>query len=68
MTSYRQYLRSAAWRRKRAAVILRAEGKCERCRRWPVVNVHHLSYARVGAEPLEHLLGVCSRCHKELHQ
>lgn len=28
---YAKYLRSAAWKAKRAAAILRAEGECERC-------------------------------------
>lgn len=68
MLYYRRYLRSAAWQRKRAAVILRSKGACERCGLWPVVNVHHLSYRNVGNEPLSDLLGVCSRCHRDLHE
>ena len=62
-----KYMLSAAWRSKRDSVILRAAGICERCHQWPIVNVHHLHYGNLGNEPLEDLLGVCSRCHKELH-
>jgi hypothetical protein len=65
--NYRAYIRSEAWRRKRTEVIRRARGMCERCGRWPIVNVHHLSYARLGDEPLTDLIGACSRCHRELH-
>jgi hypothetical protein len=67
MVVYKQYLRSPEWRRRRVAVIVRAKGRCERCRLWPIVNLHHLSYANLGNEPLTDLLGVCSKCHKELH-
>lgn len=67
-TGYRGYLKTAAWRQKRAEVIRRAAGVCERCRRWPVANVHHLTYERLGDEPLSDLLGVCRRCHEELHR
>jgi hypothetical protein len=70
MTSaeYQAYMKSDAWREKRVQVIRRAKGVCERCKRWAIVNVHHLSYARLGREPLSDLLGVCSQCHKELHK
>lgn len=68
LIEYKTYLRSPAWREKRAAVILRAKGKCERCGLWPVVNVHHLSYSHLGHEPLAELLGVCTKCHSELHK
>lgn len=69
MTSaeYQAYMKSEAWRKKRAEVIRRAKGRCERCRRWAIVNVHHLTYARLGREFLSDLLGVCVKCHKELH-
>jgi 5-methylcytosine-specific restriction endonuclease McrA len=66
-TVYQKYLRSRRWREKRSAVILRSRGICERCGAWPVAGVHHLTYAGLGNEHLDQLLGVCSRCHKELH-
>lgn len=65
--AYRAYLKTEAWRALRAAVICRARGMCERCGKWPVVNVHHLTYERLFHERLEDLLGVCSKCHRELH-
>lgn len=64
---YRSYMRSRAWRARRLEVIRRARGICERCGRMPVVNVHHLTYERVGREDPSDLIGVCLGCHQELH-
>lgn len=65
---YAKYIRSPKWKAKRAEVILRAGGTCERCSIWPVVNVHHLTYARLGDERLTDLMGVCAMCHDQIHK
>ena len=65
---YSKYIRSPAWRALRCKVIGRSGGDCERCGVWPVVNVHHLTYERLGSEDLSDLQGVCSKCHQELHR
>lgn len=67
MVTYKTHIQSREWREKRSAVILLARGKCERCGKWPVVNVHHLTYDNLGSEPLTDLMGVCRKCHKEIH-
>jgi hypothetical protein len=67
MVSYAEYIRSPEWRQKRLEIIRRARGICEQCGLWPVVNVHHLTYERLGNEPLEDLLGLCSGCHERAH-
>lgn len=64
---YKAYLASPAWRARRLDVIRRSGGICERCHDWPVVNVHHLSYERLGCELPDDLLGVCTKCHRNLH-
>jgi hypothetical protein len=30
-------------------------------------EVHHLTYARLGDEPLSDLLGLCKSCHRAIH-
>lgn len=65
---YKSYLASPAWRARRLDVIRRCRGVCERCNRWPVVNVHHLTYERVGSELPGDLLGVCIKCHQDFHE
>lgn len=64
---YSKYIRSPAWRALRRQVVNRCGNTCERCHQWPVVNVHHLSYERLGSEDLKDLQGVCLKCHQEIH-
>ena len=63
----RRYLRSAAWRRRREAAIARAGHCCEHpgCKRSHRLEVHHLSYERVGHELPEDLRVLCREHHRE---
>lgn len=65
---YDQYLQSPIWQERRELVLLRAGGICEACRLRRASAVHHLTYARVGKEPLFDLVAVCKECHDELHK
>lgn len=64
---YKEYLASDEWKAKRTKVRRRARGWCERCKVRRRVDVHHLSYAHLGNEPLTDLVAVCRECHKFLH-
>jgi len=74
---YHAYLRSPQWREKREAVLKRCGNKCEDCqeeRRFNefvrparAVEVHHLTYERIGRERLSDLIGVCGRHHDYRH-
>lgn len=66
-TWYDEYLRSPVWQRKRAAVLKRCRGVCEACGQDWAIEVHHLTYAHVGGEPLWDLVGICVACHEWLH-
>lgn len=63
---YRAYLRSAAWKRRRKAVIARQGGRCMRCPN-PVQEVHHRTYKRIGREEPGDLVGLCRPCHLRHH-
>jgi hypothetical protein len=65
---YREYLNSPAWEEKRKAVKARCNGTCERCHKYLVDEVHHLTYAHIFNEPLEDLQGLCKPCHKFLEE
>jgi hypothetical protein len=67
-TEYLRYLQSPRWRNLALAVRLRAKGKCEICRRRDGVECAHLTYDRIFYEPIEDLLWLCKRCHRELDQ
>jgi hypothetical protein len=64
---YQEYLKSPAWKRKRKAVRARCGGICERCRKYLLDEVHHLTYAHIYDEPLDDLQGLCRPCHAFLH-
>ena len=72
---YRAYLRSDKWRHIRSEILQRSGGYCEVCSRrrsgimikHRAVEVHHLTYVRLGDELPVDLLAVCARCHDRLH-
>ena len=64
---YDEYLQSQAWAKRRAHVLMRAQGSCEGCGEAPPTEVHHLSYAHVGDEFLFELVALCQACHGRMH-
>jgi hypothetical protein len=64
---YRAYLRSPEWAEKRARIMERSGGTCERCRERPAVDVHHLTYDRIYHESPSDLQAVCRTCHDTYH-
>jgi len=63
---YLRYLESSRWRNLACAVRMRAKGKCEICRRADGEECAHLTYERIFHEPIDDLLWVCKKCHREL--
>lgn len=70
---YSAYLKSDAWKAKRAAVIFRDQGRCQaekngaKCGKRHKIEVHHLTYQRFGNEKLSDLVCLCAGCHKAEH-
>lgn len=64
---YDAYLASPRWKEKRAPIIDRASGHCERCgRACAALEVHHLTYERFGGnERPEDLQALCRGCHDQ---
>jgi 5-methylcytosine-specific restriction endonuclease McrA len=63
---YNAYLSSPEWEARRQKVLARSS-ICECCGEAKATQVHHLSYSRVGQEPLWDLRAVCRECHEILH-
>jgi len=67
---YRRYLRSPEWRAKRHAAIVRAGYRCAVCRRLYLderkLQVHHVTYDRLGHERPEDLMVLCRRHHRRV--
>jgi 5-methylcytosine-specific restriction endonuclease McrA len=64
---YEAVLSSPGWRRLRRRAIRRAGRRCQRCGARGPLDVHHLTYRRLGRERPGDLLAVCERCHGVLH-
>jgi hypothetical protein len=64
--SYEDYLQTEFWRITRKQIL----GKrpfCERCGTRERLQVHHLTYERLGVELDEDLEVLCRRCHATEH-
>lgn len=61
---YDAYLDSEDWRARRRR---HWRSTCEFCRAAAAVDMHHLTYARVGNERASDLAAVCRNCHERAH-
>jgi 5-methylcytosine-specific restriction endonuclease McrA len=67
--SYSQYLQSDQWRETRRLILGRAAGRCESCNlKTDFLQVHHVSYHRIGKESPTHLMALCGKCHESRHR
>jgi len=62
-----EYLRSAHWRARRERALQLAGYRCERCGAPAPLDVHHLTYARIGRERDRDLRVLCRACHEDEH-
>jgi len=60
---YYQYLKTEPWQSLRRAALLRFGNKCAQCKTKEFLQVHHLTYKRVGHEELTDLVVLCRDCH-----
>jgi hypothetical protein len=68
-TSYREYLRSDHWAYFKAEFFRERESVCRRCGRDNVpLDLHHVSYARIGNEFLDDVQPLCRKCHDYVEQ
>lgn len=66
------YDKKSIWRKCRELVIIREGGICNRCKKRPVEEIHHIieltedNYTDPKiAYGLDNLEGLCSKCHNE---
>ena len=65
---YVAYLRSEHWLELRKRILKERGRQCESCgtKRGPI-DLHHLTYARIGREKHWDLLVLCRACHEQRH-
>ena len=64
---YQQVMHSDAWRRRRQRALKRAGYRCQKCGDRRRLEVHHLTYARLGRERAADLIVLCHTCHAAEH-
>ncbi len=65
--TYAQYLTTSVWHYRRNEALKRASYTCQRCGVKRQLQVHHLSYERLGNERDEDLEVLCKGCHLGHH-
>ena len=63
---YNQYTQSISWRVRRKKTLERDGYRCQACLENEATEVHHLTYAHAGCEPLFDLISVCNNCHEAI--
>lgn len=73
---YKLYLNSRYWKQFRRRLLLEANWTCQECgkidpardkQRGSRLQVHHLTYERVGKERKKDVVVLCSACHASRH-
>jgi len=67
---YRMYLDSLCWKSRRLERLAIDDSQCTYCgARNTVLQIHHLTYERVGNEDVNtDLTTLCETCHSKAHQ
>ena len=66
--TYVEYLRSDQWAAKRRAAMKHHGRKCGVCGSVRSLEVHHLTYKRLGHERMKDLQILCGDCHRIRHE
>ena len=65
--SYSEYLKTKHWQKKRKGLACTTSKKCMLCGTKDRVEVHHLTYKRLGNEYYTDLCFLCRDCHQATH-
>lgn len=66
--SYKSYIVSDLWEKRKNRFWKKHKKECSICKNTKFVQLHHKIYSNeYGDEPDNHLVALCSKCHKEFH-
>jgi 5-methylcytosine-specific restriction endonuclease McrA len=65
-SKYQKYVKTDCWSLRRQQ-YLKGHTSCEACGQRIALQVHHLTYERLGSERDDDLLAVCENCHRMFH-
>lgn len=67
--NYIDYLQSPDWKKKRGKRLQYDQGRCQNCGAVLHLQVHHLSYDRLGDERVKSdLKTLCVDCHRKVER
>ena len=64
---YPKYLTTVHWYAFRQMALKAADYQCQNCGARYGLEVHHLTYERLGREKLEDVVVLCDACHNDKH-
>ena len=65
---YQEYLKSGEWKHLKGLKLMQVNYTCQGClETGRVLEVHHLTYERIGMELLTDLTVFCTECHNIAH-
>lgn len=67
-SQYREYLKGEHWKNVKKSFYKVNARKCVECSSTVNLNLHHLTYDRLGKERLSDLVCLCEDCHHKLHE
>lgn len=67
MPTYKAYIKSEAWAKRRREYYETHERKCRACGSSRNMNLHHKTYRRLGNERDADLVALCRKCHNNIH-
>lgn len=67
-STYQQYICSKKWETRRDCYWRTHQKVCRNCGSTSDVQLHHLSYERLGSELDTDLMPLCQMCHSAVHQ
>lgn len=65
--AYHEYLTSPAWLEFRSRIFEERGRQCDFCESEVDINLHHMTYERVGHESDDDVIVVCKVCHEAIH-
>jgi 5-methylcytosine-specific restriction endonuclease McrA len=66
-SEYKEYIESKEWREKSNTIKLMYGNLCAFCQYPGKLDVHHITYDRLGCEFPDDLIALCETCHKKQH-
>jgi len=65
---YDAYMHSREWCEVRQKRLKKDGYRCALCGTTEHLEVHHLTYERLGRERIDDLITLCKTCHKQAHE